>query len=300
MEESHNHVTPDPLPGPDVLGSRRPKQFHTRIVWLGVVQLVLGLLILFIGILDLAFSFVAFDVFYLAKVGAGIWIGIAVIATGCVGVVTSRSQLRRHTTLILFLCLSAISFVLCIVLISIAISEMVSGAFAEGTLEQQQRDQGITDMTACFNQTSTDSGNNTRCISKTTFNQKTASAAMAIVFGLSELLISFYSIVITKQIIDREFGTWNLFNPGPNESVGTGRDLTLPGMTVSDYFGRHDAEDGGVAGPYNHVEEHQSTNLHGSSRTGSQRHVQNQSVSSREFPDSEQFRSHLEVINNQY
>uniref|UniRef100_H2YDI3 Uncharacterized protein n=1 Tax=Ciona savignyi TaxID=51511 RepID=H2YDI3_CIOSA len=93
---------------------------------------------LFTGILDLAFSLVAFDVFYLAKVGAGVWIGIVVISTGCVGVVTSRSQLRRHTALLLFLCMSIISMILSVVLLSFAIAELTTGAHTEGMLQQKQ------------------------------------------------------------------------------------------------------------------------------------------------------------------
>ena len=43
-----------------------------------MVHIVVGLATLAVGVLDVAFSSIAFDVFPLARIGAGIWVGCVV------------------------------------------------------------------------------------------------------------------------------------------------------------------------------------------------------------------------------
>nr|CAB3260709.1 uncharacterized protein LOC100175592 [Phallusia mammillata] len=240
-----------------------PKLYHVRVIRLGFIHLLLGVFTLCIGIFDIAFSAVAYDVFSQAKAATGIWVGAVIIITGMIGLVTSRSKLRRRTTILLFGGLSVACVLVCMILIGISISEMVTSSFAKGELSVQGTNCTI-DVTSVTTPT-------VRCIAQTTFEQKLATTSLLIIFGFFESLVAVISAMTTRDIFVTKY-TENLQQNAPDMN-----------MSVTDYFDRRMNEEPNTI--YNGAYDIQGD-------TDRPFHIGTGS----ELPDSDQFRSHLEGV----
>lgn len=166
-------------------------------------------------------------------------------------------------------------------MIGIAISGIASSEFSEGSLSKEKE---LRNVTNCLNVTVSSDPSEPffRCIPTTTFDQKLVASSFLVACGYIESLIAFYSL-LTAVSIDKEE------KAKQNQTFGMpGRErVAVPSISVDAYFEERMRQENHLTIESNH------RNPSHDSSVGFSMHV---SPSQGEFPDSKQFRDHLETL----
>ena len=169
-----------------------------------------------------------------------------------------------------FMALSLMSLILSIVMIGIAIAGIAKTEFAEGQTVVMRT---INNGTNCTISTGA------QCLPTVLFDQKLVTDCMLVALGYAESLAAFYSILTLASIVFKERRDTRF----PMQGHST---VPAPVMSIDDYFEERMRNNPSTDAPSDKVPNTDT-------RSSFTMHV---SPSQGEFPDSDQFRAHLEAI----
>ena len=162
---------------------------------------------------------------------------------------------------------SVLSLLLSVVLIAIAVAEIANSQFVKGSTSKEKDFLGIA---TCVNVTAGNATSEFRCIASVTFQQKLASATLLLIFGYFESLIAYHSLLTALAVSKKqeELRTRNISNVAPPVSVEAYFEDRIQNDPI--YLNNQLELESGKTSPGLQPPE--------------------------EFPDSDQFRAHLEGL----
>ena len=173
---------------------------------------------------------------------------------------------------LVFMVTSCLSLLLSIVLIVLAVAEIANSEYVEGGMDREKE---FLNITSCINASRS---NDTvvrefRCISIVTFNQKLATAILLLIFGYFESLIAYHSVLTSLAVSKKQ-----------DEQRARQPSIAPPPVSVETYFEEQMRNERNEPIYLNDPPEDDSD------ITTPTPH------SAEEFPDSDQFRAHLEGL----